>query len=102
VIDLEQIVTEIVRKVLREELATVTTQNAQPEYLTVSEYARRHSICERTVRDAVKDGRLPAERIGKRAVRVRADVAIGKPAETRPKAATIEEQALKLMRGGRR
>jgi excisionase family DNA binding protein len=44
----------------------------------MKELARRLSICEATVRGAIRDGRLAAVKIG-RAVRVRADAQIGQP-----------------------
>lgn len=64
--DLEQ----LIRQIVRDELAKAKPANdAALEYLTVAEYARRLSVSERTVRDAIREGRLEHERIG-RAVRV--------------------------------
>jgi excisionase family DNA binding protein len=50
-----------------------------PELVTVADYARARSISKSTVRAAIRDGRLPAMKIG-RAARVRADAQSGKPA----------------------
>lgn len=59
----------IVRQIVRDELAKAKPANDEPGHLTVAAYAARLSISERTVRDAIKDGRLEHVRIG-RAVRI--------------------------------
>lgn len=94
--DLEQLIRQIVRDVVRDELAKQKPANdVAPDLVTVAEYARARSISESTVRQAIRDGRLAVERIG-RAVRIPADATI------RAAATTANEQAvLKLMRGGK-
>jgi len=91
----EQQLRELVRSILREELAAATPTT--PDHVTVAEYARARSISESTVRVAIREGRLEVVRIG-RAVRVPRDAAIGK----RAKAVTVTDRArLKLLGGGR-
>jgi excisionase family DNA binding protein len=63
--DLEQRIREIVR----EELAKAKPANDDGDHLTVATYAARLAVSERTVRDAIRDGRLEHVRIG-RAVRI--------------------------------
>lgn len=75
---LEAMLERVVRKVLRE-CAELAAAAPADELVTMATFARRRSISESTVRAAIRDGRLPAEKIG-RAVRVRADAQIGKPA----------------------
>lgn len=65
----------IIRAIVRDELAKREIKPANDEHLTVAEYARRWSLSERTVRDAIRDGRLAHQRIG-RAVRVPASAKI--------------------------
>jgi len=77
---LEALVERVVRQVVREELAAMRDAPAD-ELVTMATFARQRSISESTVRAAIRDGRLPAVKIG-RAVRVRADAQIGKPAPT--------------------
>lgn len=74
----EAMLERVVRRVMPEVLAAT---HAVPvdELVTMATFARRRSISESTVRAAIRDGRLPAVKIG-RAVRVRADAQIGKPA----------------------
>lgn len=70
--DLEQ----LIRQIVRDELAKATpAANDQAEYLTVAAYAARLSVSERTVRDAIRDGRLEHVRIG-RSVRIPAGAQI--------------------------
>jgi hypothetical protein len=47
------------------------------EHVTVQEYATAHRLCGATVRAAFNAGRLDGMRIGKRAIRIRRDAAIG-------------------------
>lgn len=62
-------------------------------HITAAEYARRYSISLTTVRDAIREGRLPAQRIG-RAVRI--------PASARIETRRAQRGArMKLLRGGR-
>jgi hypothetical protein len=70
---------ERVRQVVREELAA---RAAPPttELVSVATFADEHSLCTATVRAMIRDGRLQATRIGKRAVRIRRDATIGQSA----------------------
>jgi excisionase family DNA binding protein len=65
---IEQTIEAIVRRVLAER----DSQPANDAHVTVAEYARRRSISESTVRQAIRANRLPCLRVG-RAVRVPAD-----------------------------
>jgi excisionase family DNA binding protein len=76
----EAVIENVVRRVVREELAATRAAPAD-ELVTMATFARQRSISESTVRAAIRAGRLPAVKIG-RAVRVRADAQIGKPAPT--------------------
>jgi excisionase family DNA binding protein len=71
----------MIAEVVREEFAVLLAQlqpTPAPNLVTVDEYARRRSISVSTVRAAIREGRLPIERIG-RAVRVPADASIARP-----------------------
>jgi len=61
-----------------------------PELVTVADYARARSISESTVRAAIRDGRLPAVKIG-RAVRVRAHAQIGESVPVVSSSATTSD-----------
>jgi excisionase family DNA binding protein len=77
---LEAIVDRAVRRAVRDELAA---RQPTAELVTIAAFARQRSISIGTVRNAIRDGRLEATKIG-RAVRVRADAAIGKAARPVP------------------
>lgn len=69
---------EQLRALVREEVAKALAERTrQVELVTAAEYARMRSISVSTVRAAIREGRLPAERYG-RAVRVRSDAVISK------------------------
>jgi hypothetical protein len=70
---------ERMRRVVREELAARAAPPV-PEMVSVPTFAAEHSLCTATVRAMIRDGRLQATRIGKRAVRIRRDATIGQPA----------------------
>jgi excisionase family DNA binding protein len=96
----EQSLVDLVRRVVREELASERPSRA--ELVTVQAFAAAHSISASTVRAAIRDGRLPAVKVG-RAVRVRGDAEIGRPV-TRNHAeapAVRAERILKMVRNGR-
>jgi excisionase family DNA binding protein len=63
------------RDVVSEVLAARPT-----EMVSVETFAAEHSLCTATVRAMIRDGRLQATRIGKRAVRIRRDATIGRSA----------------------
>jgi excisionase family DNA binding protein len=98
VIDIEAL-RALIREVVRQEL---DHRAPDRDHLTVAEYADRYSVSPTTVRAAIRDGRLPAIRIG-RAVRVPVDAAIGMPravaaAEESPRA--FADRVLNRSRGG--
>ena len=70
---------ERVRQVVREELAARAASPATG-LVSVATFAAEHALCDATVRAMIRDGRLQAMRIGKRAVRIRRDATIGQPA----------------------
>lgn len=88
---LRAMIAEIVRDELARQLA------APAEHLTVAEYARRHSISQGTVRSAIREGVLPATKIG-RAIRIPASAEIGRPVTSRVADATTRAR-LKLLGG---
>lgn len=63
-----------IRRIVREELDR-SRRRPDDDRITVAEYARRLSVSERTVRDAIRERRLAHERIG-RAVRIPAGAKI--------------------------
>lgn len=67
-IDLEQLIRDAVKRELDRRGIHAKPAN-DAEAITVAAYAQRYSISERTVRDAIRDGRLEHVRIG-RAVRI--------------------------------
>ncbi len=93
---IEQNLREMIRKIVREEIEAVdSTKPGQLGQLTVADYAKKWSISTSTVRQAIREKRLKATRIG-RAVRIAADATIG------ARAGTANERAiLTLMRGGK-
>lgn len=94
--DLEAALRPIVAKLVADELAKHRDPR-EGDHLTVAEYARRLSVSERTVRDAIRDGRLEHVRIG-RAVRIPVTARI----EPRVEAATARARLLLLGGGGKR
>lgn len=78
---LETLLEEIVRRVVREELANARRADDVGE-LSPEQFAKRIGVSTSTVRAMVKDGRLPAKKVG-RLVRIAADATIGEP--IRPK-----------------
>lgn len=92
--ELETLLRRIVREEL-EQLLAARDRDATPDLLTVRSYAERHSISQSTVRQAIRDGRLQAQRIG-RAVRVPARGVIAPRAD----AETPDAVALRILAGG--
>lgn len=88
-------------KALRDELASAAASPAaaEPQYVTVAEYARTRSISERTVREAIRDGRLPSIRFG-RAVRIPSSARIERRAAVTDD--VTERARLVLLGGGKR
>ena len=99
---LEEIIETIVRRVIREELAAAAKPCAD-DHITIADYAVARSISPSTVRAAIRDGRLPAVKIG-RAVRVPANIEIGKPLvpPTKKTPETPAAIAARVLAGGRR
>jgi excisionase family DNA binding protein len=92
----------LIRAIVRDELAKARPVNdPAPALVTIAAYAARRSISVSTVRAAVKDGRLPAQKVG-RAVRVPADVEICKPATPQPESVRDIRSARILGLAGRR
>lgn len=78
--ELEKVLEEMVRKEVARQLGDARPPAANdPEWVTVEVYAAKRSISETTVRAAVKAKRLDGMKFG-RALRVRADQEIGRPA----------------------
>ena len=97
--DLEKSLRDMVRSLIVEEL-----RNAAPppaEHISVNAYARRWSLSPTTVRRAIADKRLPAQRIG-RAVRVRADAKIERRTTENAAQRAAERADLALVSGGKR
>jgi excisionase family DNA binding protein len=92
--DLEAALRPIVAKLVADELAKHRPAN-DGEHLTVAEYARRLSVSERTVRDAIRESRLEHQRIG-RAVRIPAGARIG------PRVDAATARARLVLLGGKR
>lgn len=69
---------QLVREEVRAELAKQPALQAAPasQYISIGEYAKARSISVSTVRNAIRDGRLPAMKIGT-ALRVLSDAEIG-------------------------
>jgi excisionase family DNA binding protein len=86
--------------VVREVLAEHKQPDAAPEYATVADYARRRQIAESTVRAAIRDGRLPALRIGRRAIRIPIAAEIGSLVNPARTADATARARLKLLGGG--
>lgn len=77
----------LIRSIVRDELERAKNdQTPAPALVTIAAYAARRSISPSTVRAAIRDGRLPAHRVG-RAVRVPSEVEIAKPAKPHETAA---------------
>jgi excisionase family DNA binding protein len=97
---LEQILDEV--RALRAELAELKSRPSATE-ISVGEYAARHSLSPSTVRGYIRDGRLPAKRVG-RLLRIPANATIGTPVTaTISKPETSKDRAktiLGIVRGG--
>jgi excisionase family DNA binding protein len=79
-LDLETVLDLIADRVAERVAVRMASQmaertDAEPDLITMREFARRHSISETTVRTMIRDGRLAAVKIGA-AVRIRADAQI--------------------------
>ncbi len=96
--DLETVLRPMVLDLVRSELAKL--RPAEPDLVTVAEYARRRSISPSTVRHAIADGRLTVTRIG-RAVRLRADAEIHNRTSAETKASTARDATRLRLIGGR-
>lgn len=93
VTDFESQLRRLVVSIVGEVLAA-RDQRQEPRHVTVAEYARRLSVSERTVRDAIREGRLEHVRVG-RAVRVPGDARI------QPRLEPATERARLKLLGGR-
>lgn len=81
---------ELIVSILRDELAKLRPESS--EHVTVSQYARRWSISESTVRLAIREKRLAIKRVG-RVIRIHPDAEITRNTAT-------DRARLVLMRGG--
>ena len=69
--------------------------------ITIAAYAKMWSLSVSTVRRAIRDGRLPATKVG-RGIRVAADSAIGRRvAVVETSIAARKERVLAIVRGGK-
>jgi hypothetical protein len=76
---LYDVVRDIVRTELRGEIDRAIAERVDPPtYVSAADYALARSISISTVRNAIRDGRLPAIKVGA-AIRVPARVEIGRP-----------------------
>jgi excisionase family DNA binding protein len=102
---IEELIRVLVRDELQRELSKTETATKPPaSYVSVSEYAKARSISISTVRNAIRDGRLPAMKIGA-AVRIRSDEEIGRPvtpSASAPTASQIAERIIAKQHKGRR
>ena len=92
---IEALIRKLVREEIHAELAKTTPPPAT-SYVSIAEYAKARSISTSTVRNAIRNGRLPAMKIGA-AVRVQRDAEIGRPVQPRsapPTAAQIAERII--------
>jgi hypothetical protein len=92
-VNLENIIETIVRRVIREEIATVAKPT--PTMMSVADYATAKAVCESTVRKAIRDGRLEHEKVGA-ALRIPADAEIRRRGGSGDVA---EDRAAKILRG---
>ena len=77
---LDDWIREMVRSEVKAEVSRLlSAAPTGPTHVSVAEYAATRSISPSTVRNAIRQGRLPALRIGT-AVRVPVDIEIGRPA----------------------
>ncbi len=76
--DLEKTLQAMIEREVSRQLAAARPANDAPVCVTIAEYARARSISESTVRLAIREGRLPAQKIG-RAVRIKPTDEIAKP-----------------------
>lgn len=93
--DIEQ----TLRALVRDEVARALAEREQrAELVTVADYAKQWSLSQSTVREAIREGRLAVERVG-RAVRVPADAKIDRRVDRDDPTARAR---LRLLRGGGR
>jgi len=95
VIDYERFF-ERVRQILREEL---DKRAAPTGLISIREFAVRHSLAESTIRNAIREGRLVAERHG-RAVRIAAGSKIAPRRASNSNVSGRADKILSLVRGG--
>jgi len=94
----EEVLRQLVRDEIRSELAKLPSlqASATAAYVSVAQYAKARSISVSTVRNAIRDGRLPAMKIGA-AVRIRADEEIGRPVTPSAPAPTASQIAERII-----
>lgn len=100
---IEDVVRRVVREVVREELAAASKP---ADLVTVKAYAAARSISESTVRKAIRNGRLPAEKLSTSesenatAVRIPANADITAPVKAAKARETLADRAERIARGG--
>lgn len=99
---LYDVVRDIVRSELRGEIDRALAERVEPPtYVSAAEYAMARSISISTVRNAIRDGRLPAIKVGA-AIRVPARAEIGRPVApdvTRPVNPTVRAREILARQG---
>jgi len=101
-VSLEKTIEDIVRRVVREELAAERPQALPPALLSVKAYAERTGVAPATIRRLIKDELLPGVKVGS-AWRIAADAVVGEPiAATKERRESPDAFAMRLLAGGRR
>lgn len=96
---------DVIRAWLRDEIRAAVadvlgTRTTPAKLVSIAEYAAARSISPSTVRAAIRDGRLPATRIG-RAVRIATNDTIGAPVKAAPRRETATDIVARLVGGAR-
>lgn len=73
--DIETVLRSLVREEVDRALAAKPKEPVAPTYVTIAEFANRRAISISTVRQAIREGRLPAKKLD-RAVRIPATAEI--------------------------
>jgi hypothetical protein len=99
---LYDVVRDIVRTELRREIDRALAERVEPPtYVSAADYALARSISISTVRNAIRDGRLPAIKVGA-AIRVPARAEIGRPViadQSRPPHPSVRAQEILRRQG---
>ncbi|MGE0403295.1 MAG: hypothetical protein AB7T06_41695 [Kofleriaceae bacterium] len=93
---LEQILAELVA--LRAEVAALRQERGNEPELTIAAFAAARSMGQSTVRAAIREGRLQAERYG-RTIRIARDAQIAARVSSSPTA--VADRVLRVVGGGK-